>query len=315
MTTADLTASTSSFLIVAGEPEYAEELAGERAADLRLLPTFRKLLAAPQEQLGVAVDQLVTRILRLPPPIGVLSLARGGIPIGTLLVRMAARLGIPAEHGVLGWVRGETGPLNEDFLPGECGSLVLVDGWTGTGDSIREVHERWTGGAMLTAALSDPAGVCDIAGTNEDVLCPHAMMHSVLNEGLGRVRRHTSGLLVAPRDDRYADGLLEEYHFGLLEQARRATSRVRAFSSRLQHEHADRSRSRIGINECWRASVRGELGELVVNPRFREELDVALLVDRQRGPVRERDLGALRCACSIRTAPSPRMAMRSSPHP
>lgn len=298
----------SSFLVVPTEPEFTDELARERAADMRLLPAFRRLLALAPDQLGVAVTQLVAQVMRLPPPIGIVSLARGGIPIGTLLARMASRFRTPVEQGILGWVRGETGRLGDDFLTGGIGSLVVVDGWTGTGDSIREVRERWAGRPMVTAALSDPAGVCDIAGTREDVLCPHALMQSALSWGLGRVRRLSDGVLAAPRDGRHVDGLHDEYHRGLLRRAGLSTFAVPAPYRPASHScanparqtRADRGEIRLGINECWRAAVRNEIAELVVNPRFADEPDVVLLLDHHAGPVRELDLGALRCACSVR---------------
>lgn len=299
-----------SFLVRATEPEFTHELARERSADLRLLPTFRRLLALAPEQLGIAVTQLVAQIMQLPPPIGILSLARGGIPIGTLLARIASRFRTPVKQGILGWVRDETGPLDDDFLACGSGSLVVVDGWTGTGDSIREVRERWAGRPMVTAALSDPAGVCDIVGTHEDVLCPHALMQSALSWGLGRVRRLRSGVLIAPRDDQYPEGLHDEYHRSLLQRARLSALPVhaprcaasRSSANPAQQTRADRSETRLGINECWRAAARNELAQLVVNPRFADEHDVVLLLDHHAGPVRELDLGALRCACLVRPA-------------
>jgi len=293
-----------------------DEVQEEQVWDRLMTKQLRSLVPAAGLHLHPAMGKLIHEVTRLPQPIGLLSLARGGIPVGLALAEAARTRGVQLHHSALGMVRGEKERLRWPTASGVAPrSVVVLDGWTGSGATVNEVRQRWVGARVWTAALVDPANRCDIAGTREAVLCPHAIVQRSLALGMGRVRRDPSGGLqsivspqVASDMTRYVSmlGSASDEVFNKT-QAPYAVSAppVRSRRSRTpwpDHVRPERDRWRVGVNETWRALARRTLTEIHVNPQFRRSPDVELLVTCAAVPVRYTEFGEIKVA-GIEAAP------------
>ncbi|MFC4454634.1 cysteine protease StiP domain-containing protein [Deinococcus sonorensis] len=139
-------------------------------------------------------------------PLTLVSLARAGFPVGILLQRELRRRGLETVHGGLSIIRGVglDRTALQQLLQARPGSrVVFVDGWTGKG-SIRTTLRRsldGSGVAPTLAALYDPAGVADLAGSHHDRLLPHAVLNATVSGLLSRTFLRPDGTHAAERLD------------------------------------------------------------------------------------------------------------------
>lgn len=268
----------------------------EQAADARMMPYFTLLMAHYRESLAMATGELARLVCQVPGPVHLVSVMRAGLPIGLALSRIARRAGREFTHELLPFVRGDSGAL--DRGAGAAGTTVVVDGWTGSADTLREIRRRWKGDKLILAALVDPAGYCDLAGTRGDLLCPHALLQQRMSLGLGRFRFDPQRGVVATASAWDASAL-EDYVTQLITPPVRASvSYGDAYGGRVGSVDApgvDRTRCRLGINECWRAFARDELGGLIVDLSAGPSLGVSLLSELARVPIRFADLDGHSC--------------------
>lgn len=112
------------------------------------------------------------------------SLARGGTPVGCSLRRLARRWGTDWPHYTVSIIRGvglDSAALSQirQAHPGQ--PLVFVDGWTGKGSIFSTLSRSLPPGCPPTlAVLSDPAGVAAHAATFDDLLLPHAALNATV---------------------------------------------------------------------------------------------------------------------------------------
>jgi len=277
-----------------------EELRREHESERSMLGDFFILVDSMALELREAVQRLAALVRQLPQPISILSFMRGGVPVGFVLAEICRGRGMDIRVGLLGWVRGENAAIAAWGSHAESASTLLLDGWTGSGSTMREVLRRWHGAPVISAALADPARVCDIAGTQSDLICPHALLQPSASLGFSRVVRDSHGLLVAVRSD-FEVRIFRGYCQDLLTSTGRthqSTSEPRprtALPSQMIRRPHERSRFRLGINECWRALARGELAWLVVDPTLRDSPDVRLLVEAFEGGIRWGMTGSYKC--------------------
>jgi hypothetical protein len=182
-------------LIQTGTRHYSEMLAEETAptaayTSLFVHLTHRYKARLAGEILGLAGYLANTRAT----PLTLVSLARAGTPIGALLKRALACLGIAAPHYSLSIIR-ERGIderalaflLREQAHPGE--GVVFVDGWTAKGTITRELKgaiAAWnqTQPEKLPDTLyvvSDIGGTADIAVSCEDYVIPSGIMNATVS--------------------------------------------------------------------------------------------------------------------------------------
>lgn len=276
------------------ESDWAQEQR-ELATDARMLPYFEALMAAYRTPLASAMAVLARSACDLVGPVHVVSVMRAGLPIGLALTKMMHDRGFEVKHDLLSFVRGDDKVLG--IASHASATTVVVDGWTGSGGTLREIRRRWRGGPLVLAALIDPTGYCDFAGTYRDLLCPHALLHRTMSLGLGRLRLDPSHGVVATASN-WDPSQLSEY----VEHLTSAASPIETLEPSSENRGSgdvsmpiNRSRERAGINECWRAFARGQLRGLVVNRRAATSFDVALLINVANVPVRYADLNAYAC--------------------
>lgn len=275
----------------------AVELGLERERDRMMLPLVVRFTELLDVELRSAMADLVERVLRLPGPLLIVSLMRGGVAVGAVLAEACRGAGAAVAHEPLGWIRGESAPLGTRIPAAGAASVVVVDGWTGSGDSIREIRRRWDGGEMVTAALADPAEVCDLSGTLVDMLCPHALLTTSIAWGYGRARRGSDGVLYAPQAS-CSDSVMDWYCASIAPAGRIGFGTEREASPRMASSAAldgGRDSLAVGINECWRAMARGELAELAVSAEHFTDEEIRQLIAKLGKAVVVEDIGRYRC--------------------
>lgn len=176
-----------------GRAHYSESLPVERRPDAAYLALFEQALQASAARVALAVG-VVTELLlaeRSRPPV-LVSLARGGTPVGVLVRRWAAQRGHRLEHLSASIVRGRgLDPRALDHLAQQHDprDVVFLDGWTGKGRittelgaSVRSAEARQPRGfTPALAVLADPGSCTPVFGTREDFLVPSACLGATVS--------------------------------------------------------------------------------------------------------------------------------------
>jgi Phosphoribosyl transferase (PRTase)/PELOTA RNA binding domain len=143
--------------------------------------------------LQVASDVIsLARYLQAQNKTVLVSLARGGTPVGILLKRTLALLGVQTSHYSVSIVRdhGIDFAALEFVLERHADSeIAFIDGWTGKGVIARELERsvdvfNQKFNAQLSSALhvlSDPGGFAATAATRLDYLLPSAMLNATVS--------------------------------------------------------------------------------------------------------------------------------------
>ena len=196
---------------------YCELLPEEYVPSEEYVSLYKKGLSAWGRQTALAVRSVSEQILRTKGrDVVIASLARAGTPIGVLIKRYLKRFhGISAAHYSISIIRGrgiDKAALEYITARHSAASIQCVDGWTGKGAITRQLAEALADYPEIDccpAVLADPAGVCEIYGTREDVFIPCSCLNSVVSGLFSRT---------ILRDDLIADG---DFHgaayFGELE--------------------------------------------------------------------------------------------------
>ncbi|MFC5481412.1 cysteine protease StiP domain-containing protein [Massilia suwonensis] len=195
-------------LIQSGRRHYSEMLSPERAPSARYLALFEQACRLNGERMARDCLRLASFIAaRRSGAITLVSLARGGTPIGVVLKRLLERVcGREATHYSVSIVRDrgiDANALRHILAQGHAPeSIAFVDGWTGKGVIARELAGSI---ARVNAqqgvdidpglhVLSDLAGAAAVAASCEDYLIPSSILNatvsglvsrSVLNEAIG----------------------------------------------------------------------------------------------------------------------------------
>lgn len=118
----------------------------------------------------------------------IVSLARAGTPIGVLIVRYLRRkYGVNAAHYSVSIIRGrgiDKNALRYILARHRSEDLQFVDGWTGKGAINSQLLEALKDFPELDGTLgvlADPAGVCALCGTHDDVFIPCSCLNSVVS--------------------------------------------------------------------------------------------------------------------------------------
>lgn len=182
-------------LIQSGETHYGHLLSPEAAPGPAYLDLYRAALARGGDRLAADVTRLAER-LAARPDLVLVSLARAGTPIGVLLRRRLARLGVDAPHYSVSVVRDHgVDAAALDLVAARHGprGAVFLDGWTGKGVIAREVaasvaawNARHAPGAgegfdPTLFVVSDPGGFAGESATPEDYLLPNAMLNATVS--------------------------------------------------------------------------------------------------------------------------------------
>lgn len=190
--------------------------------------------------------------------IAVVSLARGGTPVGVLLGRALRSMGRTCAHYSVSIFRDkglDANALSYILTRHPDTAVVFVDGWTGKGvvsralaDSVTQFNE--THGTQVRpelAVLADIAGTAGFCATREDYLLPSAILNGTVS---GLVSRTVLNEFVGPRD----------FH-----------------GCALLHHLAAQDRSRYFVDTVWAHVVKLLDGALSITEQASDNVDPAEL--------------------------------------
>jgi len=182
-------------LIQSGARHYSQMLSAEAAPS----PAYQALFAdaCQRNQVAMAEDCLTLAALiaaRKAGPITLISLMRGGTPVGVVLNRLLRDwLKRPVQHYSLSILRDkglDSAALAYVLAQGAVPeSIVFVDGWTGKGVIARELAssvnafnaQRGTAIDAGLYALVDLAGVSLGAASTADYLLPSSILNATVS--------------------------------------------------------------------------------------------------------------------------------------
>ena len=168
---------------------YCELLPEEFVPSVEYIRLYEAGLAAWGRDTALAVQSVSEQILRdKGRDVVIVSLARAGTPIGVLIKRYLKRVhGISAAHYSVSIIRGrgiDKAAMEYILVRHGAERIQFVDGWTGKGAITRQLAEAladFPETDCRPAVLADPAGVCEIYGTREDVFIPCSCLSSTVS--------------------------------------------------------------------------------------------------------------------------------------
>ncbi len=166
---------------------YCELLPEEYEPSAEYIKLYEQGLKTWGRQTALAVRSISEQMLRAKGEnVVIVSLARAGTPIGVLIKRyLELAHGIHSAHYSISIIRGrgiDKAALEYILARHSAKCIQFVDGWTGKGAITRQLAEALSDYPEIDcrpAVLADPAGVCDICGTREDVFIPCSCLNSV----------------------------------------------------------------------------------------------------------------------------------------
>ncbi len=178
--------------IAAGE-SYGHFLTPETAPTDLQTATYHSALARSGPAIASALLGLAAQLEARAAggPITLVSLARAGFPVGTVLHRLLLGRGLDSAHFGVSIVRGvglDLRALEQVLAERPAAGVVFIDGWTGKGSILDTLRTSLAGHAVrpTLAALHDPAGVADCAGSHDDLLLPHAALNATVSGLISR---------------------------------------------------------------------------------------------------------------------------------
>lgn len=168
---------------------YCELLPEEYEPGAEYIRLYEAGLAAWGYETALAVRSVSEQILKTKGrDVVIVSLARAGTPIGVLIKRYLKRVhGISAAHYSVSIIRGrgiDKMAMEYILARHSADKIQFVDGWTGKGAITRQLAEALTDYPEVDCrpvVLADPARVCEIYGTREDVFIPCSCLNSVVS--------------------------------------------------------------------------------------------------------------------------------------
>jgi len=184
---------TKERLIQAGERHYSEMITREGAPDPAYLAIYRQALDAGARRMGREVAALALAIAaEATGPVVLASLVRAGVPLGVLLRRALAELGVAVHHYGISIIRDRGLDARAmEHVVGRHGTdnLFFVDGWTGKGAITTELEKdfrRLYGIDPRLVVLADPAGRAWLAASGDDWLIPSGILGSTVSGLISR---------------------------------------------------------------------------------------------------------------------------------
>ena len=214
---------------------YCELLPEEYEPSAEYIKLYEAGLAAWGHETALAVRSVSEQILRQKGrDVVLVSLARAGTPIGVLIKRYLKRFhNISAAHYSVSIIRGRgIDRAAVEYILARHGAdkIQFVDGWTGKGAITRQLAEALADYPDIDcrpAVLADPAGVCEIYGTREDVFIPCSCLNSVMSGLFSRT---------VLRDDLIANG---DFHGAVYFEELKSHDRTNAFIEAIERETAN----------------------------------------------------------------------------
>lgn len=173
---------------------YSEMLPLEYEPSKQYLEMFFKALESYSEMTADAVAVVAEKICKeKKDEIVLVSLARAGTSVGILIKRYIEHIiGRKAYHYTISIIRGrgiDRNAMSYILAKHKGESIQFIDGWIGKGAILNELKKEmaiYPGVSDGLAVLSDPAGVAEKSGTNDDFLIASSCLNSTVSGLLSR---------------------------------------------------------------------------------------------------------------------------------
>lgn len=183
---------------------YSQMVSMEQAPTDAYLDVFYRLTNKYKKRLATEILQLAMLLKKeVGNTITLVSLARAGTPIGILLKRALAQIGMMVNHYSISIIRGKG--IDEAALAYlrtegiSPNSIVFVDGWTAKGAITRELKQSITSwnsqnpDYLLSDKLcvvSDIGYTADYVATHDDYVIPSGILNSTVSGLVSRTIRN-----------------------------------------------------------------------------------------------------------------------------
>ena len=306
--------------VQAGRSHYSESLPVEYLASDEYQQLFVQSLHLNKEKIAEAVGLVAERIREVRSSPVLVSLARGGTPVGALIKRyLKTAYNMDTPHYAVSIMRGrglDFNALRYITSHHSASDIIFVDGWTGKGAITNELKKSLNDFYILTgievsddlAVLADPGSCTKIYGTREDYLIPSACLNSTVS---GLVSRTVLNYDLIDEHDYHGAKFYE--HFAAHDMSNMFLDEITAeFSSDLvaycsamnasrtaeapdwsgwktvtglkeEFEVSNMNLIKPGVGETTRVLLRRTPWVVLINPNKKQHLQHILLLAQERG--------------------------------
>lgn len=178
---------------------YSEIISKESVPSIETVNIFKSMLENSDEKIAEYVGKISEEIYKNKGnDLVIVSLARGGTPYGILVRKyLKFKYNIDSPHYSISIIRGrgiDYNALKYISMNHPNGKIQFIDGWTGKGSIIKELNksiEIFNEKYKLEidsslAVIADPAKLCSIYGTREDIIIPNCCLNSTVSGLISR---------------------------------------------------------------------------------------------------------------------------------
>jgi hypothetical protein len=179
--------------IQSGKKHYSEMISQESLPSEKYLEIFRESM---KRNLKTFSQDILNLAFLLPKDVVIVSLARGGTPIGVIAKRIIfERFGNDLPHYSVSIIRDRGVDWNAlKFVSEKHKKVVFLDGWTGKGvigrelkKSVSEFNSQFKKSLSTDLyVLADISGNSDFSVTNRDYLIPSSALNSTISGLISR---------------------------------------------------------------------------------------------------------------------------------
>lgn len=178
---------------------YSNFISKESSPSDELKSLFLKLLESEKSNIARYIGRVSESIYKKKGnDLVLVSLARAGTPYGILISKyLKYKYDINIKHYSVSIIRGKGIDFNaiKYILDREKdGNIQFVDGWTGKGSIINELEKSINEFNIINkskvdsslAVIADPAKLCPIYGTRNDISVPNSILNSTVSGLISR---------------------------------------------------------------------------------------------------------------------------------
>lgn len=178
---------------------YSNFISKENKVSEEVKSLFLNLLEEKAKEIAFYVGSLAENIYRKKgESLVIVSLARAGTPYGILIRKYLKKVySIDIKHYSISIIRGkgiDYNAINYILEKEKNANIQFVDGWTGKGsiinqleESIKIYNEKYNENIDSSlAVIADPAKLCNLYGTREDISLPNSVLNSTVSGLISR---------------------------------------------------------------------------------------------------------------------------------
>ena len=178
---------------------YSNFISKEERPSEEIENLFLKIVDEKASEIAEYVSILAEKIYsKKSNTLILVSLARAGTPYGILIRRyLKFKYDIDIKHYSVSIIRGkgiDFNALKYILDKNEDAQIQFIDGWTGKGSiiselnkSINEFNDKYRQNLDSSlAVIADPAKLCEVYGTREDICVPNSILNSTVSGLISR---------------------------------------------------------------------------------------------------------------------------------